>query len=142
MLVEHERVMLIQTTNESGACSKNVDDWMKYVLCFEMLEMEFELHLVDQVWRTVREISSGIGGGTPSTSPNVAETGGSSYLPSITFGDVSSLLNRVLLAEAPTMRKLGLYRLLSGDAGVVDPAVMTVDFVVGSVMRSYDSIVG
>ena len=44
--------------SSSDESRRRVDLWMKYVLCFEMLEMEMELHLVDQVWGTVKEMAS------------------------------------------------------------------------------------
>ena len=88
---------------------RQVDLWMKYILCFEMLEMEIELHLVEQVWETVKEMAS----------EAVAKTDSSvTQLPRLAWDDIGSLLCRVLLSEAPTMRKLGLYRFLSGMAGV------------------------
>ena len=50
----------------------------------------------------------------------------SNKLPSIVWEDISSLLCRVLLSDAPPLRKLGLYRFLSGDAGIqVDPVANT-----------------
>ena len=30
--------------------------WKKYVLCYEALEMEVEVHLIDQIWPTVLEL--------------------------------------------------------------------------------------
>ena len=93
---------------------KLVDTWMKYVLVFEMLEMEIELHLVDQVWPTMKELTSQIiCGDTHQSNQEIL-----SHLPQLVWEDISSILKRVLLSEAPTLRKLGLYRMLNGDAGI------------------------
>lgn len=109
ILVEYDRQMLKR--NNLGSKHKgNIDAWMKYVLVFEMLEMEIELHLVEQVWSTVKELSSRV---IAQCATKQGET-----LPQLIWEDIASILKRVLLSEAPTLRKLGLYRLLSGDAGI------------------------
>ena len=111
ILVEYERQMLKRNlgSNHNGniICA---DAWMKYVLVFEMLEMEIELHLIEQVWSTVKELSSRV----------IAQCANKQgvTLPQLIWEDIASILKRVLLSEAPTLRKLGLYRLLSGDAGI------------------------
>ncbi|KAL3806015.1 hypothetical protein ACHAXA_007449 [Cyclostephanos tholiformis] len=134
LMLEHERSLLLRnsssrdgsmsTTRENRdeyiRCMEDIDLWMKYVLCFEMLEMETELHLVEQVWTTVAEITSAFvsfrqlenGDDDLNESPVLR------HLPRPTWGDIGSLLRLVLLSEAPTMRKLGLYRFLSGHTGV------------------------
>jgi len=129
LMVEYERECLLR--NGSGKGKKNkkkggdkeekkdtrhqVDMWMKYILCFEMLEMETELHLVEQVWETVKEITSDV---ASSNDDGLASHQEEHKLPRLVWDDISSLLCRILLSEAPTMRKLGLYRFLSGNAGV------------------------
>jgi hypothetical protein len=93
---------------------------MKYVLVFEMLEMEIELHLVDQVWPTMKELASQVTC-TSQKDHNIndeSETEILSHLPRLVWEDIASVLKRVLLSEAPTLRKLGLYRFLRGDSGV------------------------
>eukprot|EP00984_Skeletonema_dohrnii_P037088 scaffold38760_cov228-Skeletonema_dohrnii-CCMP3373.AAC.3 len=99
---------------------KRAEMWMKYVLCFEMLEMEIEIHLVDQVWTTVKELSS-------EASMNNLEgvKDSTNDLPPIVWEDIASLLCRVLLSDAPTLRKLGLYRFLCGDSGIQVSSVAT-----------------
>jgi len=129
LMVEYERECLLRNGVGKGKKSKNkkrggdkdcarrrVDMWMKYILCFEMLEMETELHLVEQVWETVKEITSDV---ASSDDEGLASNKEEQHqLPRLVWDDISSLLCRILLSEAPTMRKLGLYRFLSGNAGV------------------------
>jgi hypothetical protein len=81
--------------------------WLKYVTCFEALEMETEQHLVDQVWDTVSEICVGSASKDEST-----------QLPHLEWAWISAMLSRVLLSDTPVLRKLGLYRFLSGHAGI------------------------
>ncbi|KAL3796147.1 hypothetical protein HJC23_000650 [Cyclotella cryptica] len=135
LLVEHERERLKRESagkrgksrgrkKESGELVGNgvefTDVWMKYILVFEMLEMEIELHLVDQVWPTMRELASQVICGTEKyhNVDDESKTEILSHLPSLVWEDIASVLKRVLLSEAPTLRKLGLYRFLKGDSGV------------------------
>lgn len=133
LLVEYERETLKRKTCgkkgkqqsakgkvENAASRSNIEcteAWMKYVLVFEMLEMEIELHLVDQVWPTMKELASRV--------VDLSQTGtdGSQHevlnqFPQLIWKDIASILSRVLLSDAPTLRKLGLYRFLRGDSGV------------------------
>ena len=117
----------ITTLSSASNEDNEIDIWMKYALCFEMLEMETVIHLVEQVWETVKEIVShvavvannepkegeGDGGDGDETNQQLRQ-----QLPSLVWEDVSSLLCRILLSDAPTMRKIGLYRFMSGHAGV------------------------
>ena len=131
LMVEYERECLLKSGSRKGKKSKKkggdkeegkkdtrhqVDMWMKYILCFEMLEMETELHLVEQVWETVKEIASDVASSDDEGLASHQEE--QHQLPRLVWDDISSLLCRILLSEAPTMRKLGLYRFLSGNAGV------------------------
>ena len=123
LMIEYERECLTGTGKKSkkkmkgknqlqSGVSLQLDLWMKYVLCFEMLEMETELHLVEQVWETVNEIASNI--------DNIGsdeEVGSTFSQGMLVWNDISSLLCRILLSE-PQLRKIGLYRFLSGQAGV------------------------
>jgi hypothetical protein len=136
LLIEYERESLLrngsrkgkgkgrqqQQGSQDGSIDKQklADMWMKYILCFEMLEMEIEIHLVDQVWTTVKELSS-----EASMNKLVEGKELSNELPPIVWEDVASLLCRVLLSDAPTLRKLGLYRFLSGDTGIQVTSVAT-----------------
>ena len=129
LLIEYERDNLVrkngpkkgkgkgrqqqESQDDSIDKQKRADIWMKYVLCFEMLEMEIEIHLVDQVWTTVKELTSEASMSKPGEEKEL-----SNELPSIVWEDVASLLCRVLLSDAPTLRKLGLYRFLCGDSGI------------------------
>ena len=133
LMVEYERECLLRNgfgkgrknkksgdKEEKKDCARHqVDMWMKYILCFEMLEMETELHLVEQVWETVKEITSDVAAAASSDDDGLASHQEEQHqLPRLVWDDISSLLCRILLSEAPTMRKLGLYRFLSGNAGV------------------------
>lgn len=117
LLVEYERECTLKAKGKQrGDKEGNIDDtWMKYVLVFEMLEMEIELHLVDQVWETMTELASQV-----TAKVNGGESGSEvlSRLPTLDWDDISSLLSRVLLSDMPTLRKLALYRFLNGQAGV------------------------
>ena len=92
--------------------------WKKYILCFHSLEMETESHLVDQVWSTVVELCAAC-----VTDANAAVGAGTGdltqlSLPQITWDWVGALFARVLLSDSPTLRKLGLFRLFLGSAGI------------------------
>ncbi len=91
---------------------KRVELWKKYILCFETLEIEVEAHLVDQVYPTVTELCAACVEVDP---PSGCE---SLSLPKISWEWVASIFSRVLLSDSPTLRKLGLYRLFSGKAGI------------------------
>jgi hypothetical protein len=151
LMIEHERERLIRcktgnrTKDKGGRKGQSqqmggtdadinfasrlhcVDLWTKYVLCFEMLEMEVELHLVDQVWATVKEITAEVvAGGDALQNFGCNSVDGSNFhLPRLIWDDIGSLLSRVLLSDTPTMRKLGLYRFLSSHTGVDVGAVST-----------------
>jgi len=105
-MLRRRGLYLLRLLVESSPGNNTV--WLKYVLCFEALEMETEQHLVDQVWDTVAEICAA------TSSPQQAATA----LPTMTWEWISCMLARVLLSDAPILRKLGLYRFLSGHAGI------------------------
>jgi len=83
--------------------------WVKYVACFETLEMETEQHLIDQVWGTVAELC-----GQASLGSKERKL----FLPSITWEWIATMLSRILLCDTPVLRRLGLYRFLNGDVGI------------------------
>ena len=96
--------------------------WKKYVLCFEALEMEVEAHLVDQVWSTVVELCAAC---VEDLDENVNEGANADecakeelLLPTISWEWVGALFARVLMSHSPTLRKLGLFRLFLGQAGI------------------------
>ena len=82
------------------------------MLCFEALEMEKELHLVDQIWDTVLELCIAC------ETNHLANTSQSPIIPLMSWEWVGSLLARVILSATPTLRKLALFRFLNGQAGV------------------------
>jgi tRNA G18 (ribose-2'-O)-methylase SpoU len=93
-----------------------IDTWKKYIMCFEALEMEVEVHLVDQVWSTVVELCAAcVGRDTSSNGPGNATH---YMLPKIAWDWVGALFARVLMSHSPTLRKLGLFRLFLGEAGI------------------------
>ena len=81
--------------------------WMKYVMCFETLEMEQEQHLMDQVWDTVAEVCL-----------EAAAPSENSVPPPMTWDWIAAMLSRLFLSETPTLRKLALFRFLNGRAGI------------------------
>ena len=133
IMIEYERELLLKSAppkgrkvvnsspndNSSDSAAQLAELWTKYVLCFEMLEMEIELHLVDQVWPTMLDLCVACGDGA-TTNGNGDRSDTLNRLPHLKWGDIMSLLNLVLLSDAPTLRKLGLFRFLSGHAGVAN----------------------
>ena len=96
--------------------------WKKFVMCYEALELENELHLVEQVWPTTTELCAACSRGEQvtasapfsSSSPSDACSG----MPPVTWEWIGSLFARILQSDSPTLKKLALYRFLIGDAGV------------------------
>ena len=66
------------------------------------------------MWPTMRELASRVVCDAQDKASDETLT----HLPALVWEDIASILKRVLLSEAPTLRKLGLYRLLRGDAGI------------------------
>ena len=197
-LIKKSKKKIVGNNNEEIIRQRQLEDvkvWMKYALCFEMLEMEIELHLVEQVWTTVVEITTQINEDRNNTNEDEEDDEDTDNLngppvlcrlPRPTWDDVGSLLRLVLASELPTMRKLGLFRFLSGHTGVETNtgtvvttsssligigirdkqdedsttntifmnspndkgstkktiSIVSVDFVIHVVLRSYDSIIG
>ena len=197
-LIKKSKKKIVGNNNEEIIRQRQLEDvnvWMKYALCFEMLEMETELHLVEQVWTTVVEITTQINEDRNNTNEDEEDDEDTDNLngppvlcrlPRPTWDDVGSLLRLVLASELPTMRKLGLFRFLSGHTGVETStgtvvttsssligigirdkqdedsttntifmnspndkgstkktiSIVSVDFVIHVVLRSYDSIIG
>ncbi len=99
--------------------------WKKYILCFEALEMEEEAHLVDQVWDTVIELCAACN--NPTDTAKIGSGENSMVLPPMSWDMVGSLFARVLLSDSPTLRKLGLFKLLTGRAGIALNDYITAD---------------
>jgi hypothetical protein len=119
----------VRTTNENHV----IGMWRKYVSCFEMVEMESEQHLIDQVWGTVTELFEHIVSPQTSTAtipgPQTFDNGtidtssgtttASVQIPILTWDWMKLLLGRVLIfQDSPVLRKLCLFRLLKGQAGI------------------------
>ena len=95
--------------------------WKKFVMCYEALELENELHLVEQVWPTTTELcaacSRGAAAAAMATTAAAPDTSDSCF-PPIAWEWIGSLFARILQSDSPTLKKLALYRFLIGDAGV------------------------
>ena len=98
--------------------------WKKYLTCFETLEMEIEQHLIDQVWDSVADLCVAAAVATTTNTTTITNetstttTTTTTMMPPMTWDWIRPMLSRVFLAEAPTLRKLGLYRFLHGSAGI------------------------
>mmetsp|Transcript_24347 Transcript_24347/g.53793 ORF Transcript_24347/g.53793 Transcript_24347/m.53793 type:complete len:1948 (+) Transcript_24347:175-6018(+) len=123
LLVEYEEK---NRMSASAAGRELVLTWKKYVLCFEALEMENEVHLVEQVWPTTTELCDAC-----SKSEVLLSSTSASHcdgVPPMSWDWIGSLLARVFQSDSPTLKKLAIYRFLVGDAGVsasaakVDPS--------------------
>lgn len=93
--------------------------WSKYVACAETLEMESEVHLVDQVWPAVRDLCAHAH--YPRQGEKDDDVGQSVLMPpALTWSWIRILLTRALQPDdtTPVMRKLCLYRFLKGQAGI------------------------
>lgn len=86
--------------------------WKKYCMCFETMEMETETHLIDQIWETVAELMA-----------EAAKAGNDASNSTLTWEWMSLLLARGMSSDEPAMRKLVLYRLLKGRAGINVPYI-------------------
>jgi tRNA G18 (ribose-2'-O)-methylase SpoU len=91
--------------------------WKKYVLVFEALEMESEVHLVNQVWDTVYELCNSCVASFEANIDLSTEDDNSIMRP-MTWEWMSSLFDRMLKSESHMVKKLGLYRLFAGKAGI------------------------
>ena len=108
-----------QSQQEVQQLKTKIATWKKYILCFEALEMEEEAHLVDQVWDTVVELCAACSSSNVNGEEKDGDGDGDGMtIPSISWDMVGSLFARVLLSDSPTLRKLGLFRLLTGRAGI------------------------
>jgi len=89
--------------------------WSKYIACCETVEMEVTPHLIDQIWETVGVICSEIRDDDGQNS-NIGEA----TPPPMSWKWIKVLLARAVTAsDAPGLRKLCLYRLFSGQAGII-----------------------
>ncbi|GKY96607.1 hypothetical protein MPSEU_000620300 [Mayamaea pseudoterrestris] len=105
--------ILVQTIGEPSSMAI----WSKYVACYETLEMESTPHLVDQTWATIADIASNISVDSELELENNKLV--SSPL-SFSWKWLKVMLARVLTThEAPTVRKLSLFRLFVGEAGIL-----------------------
>ena len=93
--------------------------WKTYVACFETIEMEHAPHLIDQVWDSVADMSAQLDAAAPVSSPSAV----AAVPPSLSWDWMFPLLARVITSsDSPSLRKLSLFRLFTGQAGIViDP---------------------
>ena len=117
--------------NDSHHQNANIVIWRKFVSCFEMIEMESEQHLIDQVWETITELFEHMmmTKTDPSASPNTSHNATNQKIPVLTWDWMKLLLGRIWISQdSPILRKLSLFRLLKGQAGIqVDFDVTTGD---------------
>ena len=101
---------LTTTATASNSASPTFTNvWKKYVMCVETMEMESEQHLVDQIWDAVAELMDAMEENDSYHHPP--------YAGLLTWDWMSLLFSRVLSSEQPTIRKLGMYRLLKVHDG-------------------------
>ena len=157
--------LLVEGRQSSTIQSSRVAQWRKYVACFETLEMEFESHLVDQVWPTVTELFEQAAAFERQRCKNRDES--SLSMPPICSWDwLKLLLSTILTSDGtPVLRKLSLYRLFKGEAGIqvstspyIDNgmrsqksasvskgaplSMITPDFLFDSIIPSYNTLAG
>jgi hypothetical protein len=105
--------------------------WKKYVMCSETTEMERTPHLIDQVWGTIAEIGSEL-------EDDCLLSSSLAHPPPLSWRWMYPLLARVITSnEAPSLRKLCLYRLFQGQAGILlsEPSTHSDDSKSGSLAK-------
>ena len=172
VLVEQDDKDLSPQEQQDEEQSATIRWWNKYVACFEVIELESEMHLIDQIWDTVTELFEQIvqqqeekDGDNVSASPSPS----TAVPPALSWDWMQLLLGRAVAPpqqkaarddSSSILRKLGVYRLLKGQAGIRvghEPEVLvgkksqarrgaplqmlTVDFLFSIVIPSYDSLV-
>ena len=95
--------------------------WIKYVMAYEALEMETEVHLVDQVWPTLIELCSVCAADTNDHESSHTTNHVTAWLPALSWAWISALLGRVLYSDHIAIRKFALFRFLSGNTGIAVP---------------------
>jgi hypothetical protein len=128
LLVENfdpNKASILPSEDNGKTLMRNLVLWRKYVACFETLEMESDQHLIDQVWETVTELFDQMVplGNQNSPQPHAVCTFPANStifsLPSLTWDWMQVMLGRVLVShESPVLRKLSLFRLFKGQAGI------------------------
>ena len=92
-----------------------LDVWNKYVACYETLEMESTPHLIDQTWETIAEI-----GATITLESERESNCNGSMPPTFSWKWLKVMLARVISTNnLPAVRKLGLFRVFIGQAGIL-----------------------
>ena len=83
------------------------------------LEMESEQHLIEQIWDSVKELVIHVANIQPlDDGEERDETIDASY-NRMSWKWINLLLSHVVSSERPIVRKLGIYRLLKGQVGIV-----------------------
>ena len=118
LLIDQEWTHL-RNSGKSSSQQISISIWKKFVLCFEALEMEVEIHLVDQIWDTVQELCTVCCNNKNHTKLNSCSDK-LEELPPMSWEWVSSLFGRILLSEKPNLRKFALFRFLNGSAGIAN----------------------
>ena len=93
--------------------------WNRFCMCLETLEMESEQHLIEQIWDSVKELVIHVANIQPlDDGEERDETIDTSY-NRMSWKWINLLLSHVVSSERPIVRKLGIYRLLKGQVGIV-----------------------
>ncbi len=136
-LLRRRGLYLLRTMEEQHSHKS----WYKYVACFETAEMEQEPHLMDQICGSVRELLA-------EATQNGHESS-EAMPPSVSFRWTFLLLARILVSpDLPVVRKLTLYRMFRGEAGIkrqaqqkgAPLASITPGFLFDVILPSYDSL--
>ena len=98
-MIRRRALYMLQTIIQHQQSSSNtntiVGSWNIYVNCLDALEMEMEVHLMDQIFPILVELTS-----------------------TLSWEWVQILYKCVLTHENPSIQKWALYRLVTGDAGI------------------------
>jgi len=107
-------------TSKSQKIDPHVLLWKQYVQVMETLEMETQQHLIEQVWDTLCEIMTACHAQQQQQQQGPEGSNTGRLPPTMTWHWAKLLLSRVLTSyEEPIIRKLALYRLLNGQAGIL-----------------------
>jgi len=111
-LLRRRGLFLIQTWLSTKHREQADEYILKFITAFETFEMEVEPHLIDQVWDIVADLCLHVQHHKQDVSSHHSDC------MILTWDWISALLGRIFIAESPTLRKLGFFRLLNNEAGI------------------------
>jgi hypothetical protein len=140
-LLRRRSLYLLRTLVSS---SRQASDWHSFVACLETLEMEQEIHLVEQIWGTVRNLCASLWLKPKDSLPDDG-------LPALDWRWMTLLWSRALTTPDAGLRKQCLYRFLQGQAGIVMPhsdakskgapvSILSTDFVWQIIVPAFDPL--